>query len=225
MRIAAGLLLLAAAVAGPGGAEDPPRNSLGMPLLFADGFERGAGAWEPEDPRAWRIERVDGNAVYSQHRQSEVQREVRSPFNRALIRGLVVADFVLEARVQSTTREYGHRDACLFFGFQDPAHHFYAHLGRRADEHAHSLFVVDGAPRVSIARTRTDGTPWTDGWHRARLVRRGSSIRAYFDDWERPVMTADDRRFPEGRVGLGTFDDTARFDDVRVWGVRAGFSR
>src|SRR5262249_30312275 len=101
-----------------------------------------------------------------------------------------------------------------------PSHFYYVHLAKAADEHAHSVFVVDDQPRVSIAAERTSGVAWTDGWHHVRLVRQAPTgqIAVYFDDMSRPVMTAKDARFTHGRIGVGTFDDTAQFDAIRVWG-------
>ena len=46
-------------------------------------------------------------------------------------------------------------------------------------------------------------------------------IAVYFDDMDRPVMTAIDKTFAWGQVGIGSFDDTGNFDDVRVYGVKA----
>ena len=34
-----------------------------------------------------------------------------------------------------------------------------------------------------------------------------------------PILRATDRTFTSGAIGLGTFDDTAQFDQLRVWGV------
>jgi hypothetical protein len=31
------------------------------------------------------------------------------------------------------------------------------------------------------------------------------------------VMTAKDDRFTTGKIGLGSFDDTGSFDNLRVW--------
>ena len=45
-------------------------------------------------------------------------------------------------------------------------------------------------------------------------------IAVYFDDLEKPVMTAKDKSFTGGRIGIGTFDDTSQWDDVRVYGVQ-----
>lgn len=204
------------------GREAPPQQFMGMPLQFADDFESGGfGHWEASDPGAWRVVLQGENHVLNQFRQSEVETPVRSPFNRAIAKAPNVGDFVLDARVQSTTPDYPHRDVCLFFGFQDPAHMYYVHLGKRADPHANSIFLVNAAPRVSIAQTRTSGTDWDDNWHHVRIVRKveDGTIKVYFDDMDKPVMTAVDKHFTWGRVGVGTFDDTGNFDDVRLWGV------
>ncbi len=40
----------------------------------------------------------------------------------------------------------------------------------------------------------------------------------YFDDMENPVMTARDKTFTWGRIGIGSFDDTGEFDEVRLYG-------
>jgi hypothetical protein len=54
-----------------------------------------------------------------------------------------------------------------------------------------------------------------------RVVRRVASgkIEVYFDDMENPAMTATDKTFQWGRVGVGTFDDTGNVDEVILWGA------
>ena len=118
--------------------------------------------------------------------------------------------------------DYGHRDAVVFFGYQDPAHFYYVHLGKKADDHANQIFIVNDAPRAKISKTSTDGTNWTDDWHRVRVTRRVSDgrIEIFFDDMQTPVMTAVDKTFAAGRIGLGTFDDTGDWDDVKLYGVK-----
>jgi len=135
------------------------------------------------------------------------------------VKDLVVGDFILDVKLQSTIKDYEHRDMCLFFGFQDPAHFYYVHFGKKADDHANQIFIVNNAPRKKISTTSTTGTPWTDDWHHARVVRNTGSgtIEVYFDDMEKPAMTATDKAFSWGQVGIGTFDDTGNFDDVTVY--------
>jgi hypothetical protein len=213
--------LLLAAADEPRGFRPKPAEAGDMPLVLKDDFERDdLGNWDFTDANAWRIAKVEGDRVLEQHKASQYEPKVRSPFNQALAKGVDVGDFVLDADLKSTTRDYGHRDLCLFFGHEDPSHFYYVHLGKEADEHAHSIFIVNGRPRVSIAETRTKGTPWTDGWHRVRIVRKAADglIQVFFDDMKTPVMTAHDKTFRHGRVGVGSFDDTGMFDSIQVWG-------
>jgi hypothetical protein len=58
-------------------------------------------------------------------------------------------------------------------------------------------------------------------------VRRISdgSIEVYFDDMNTPVMTARDRTFLRGQVGVGSFDDTGDWTDVKVYGTRLAKTR
>jgi hypothetical protein len=53
-----------------------------------------------------------------------------------------------------------------------------------------------------------------------RRVREGT-IEVYFDDLKTPVMTATDKTFAWGQIGIGTFDDTSMWDDVKLYGERA----
>lgn len=223
-----GAMVLALVFATPGSAQTeeaprPPREIAGLPLVFQDDFDEPTpDRYLFSDPAAWRWRKEEGRTLLEQFQASHVENPVRSPFNRALVRGLHVGDVIIDVRLQSTIKDYDHRDMCLFFGFQDPSHLYYVHLGKKADDHANQIFIVDGAPRKKISLKSTAGTPWTDGWHHARVVRRVSSgeIAVYFDNMDEPVMRALDKTFGSGLVGLGTFDDTGRFDELRVYGER-----
>jgi len=210
--------------AGRGGDCGPPSDSTAdLPLAFQDDFERDElKGWDFTDKSAWRITRLADphERVLDQFRDSKYQPPVRSPLNIALAQGVDLADFVLDVKVRSTGRDYGHRDLCFFFGHQDASHFYYVHLGKQADEAANSIFLVNGKPRFSIAEERTKGTPWTDGWHHVRIVRRvkDGAIQVYFDNMTTPAMTAHDKTFTHGRLGLGSFDDTGMFDEVRIRG-------
>jgi hypothetical protein len=186
---------------------------------FADDFESGLGAWEMTDANAWEaVEEPDGNHAMGLVRASDYSPPVRSPLNMARVKGRTFKNFEMTVRLKQTGREYGHRDLCLFFGYVDPSHFYYVHLASKADEHANSIFLVDGAPRRTIADKRTDGTKWDDAYHTVKVVRDVESgrIEVYFDDMSSPVMTATDKSFGAGQVGLGSFDDVGHFDDFRV---------
>ena len=193
------------------------------PLLFSDYFAKDAAHWEPTDANAWKVMETKRGKVYSQFRQSKYNPPHRSPLNFSLVKDLNVANVVLEAQVQSTVKDYPHRDVCLFFGYQDSAHFYYVHLGKKTDDHANQIFIVNGEPRKKISTKTSEGTNWDDEWHHVKVIRHvgDGKIEVYFDDMKKPVMTADDKKFTWGRVGIGSFDDTANWADVKVYGTKA----
>lgn len=194
------------------------------PLVFEDDFEKGAEHWQPTDAAAWKLApgRKDHGQAYSLFQQSKYKPPHRSPINIALIKDVQVTDFKFEVDILSTAREYPHRSMCLFFGYQDPAHFYYVHFGKRTDDHANQIFIVNDAPRVKISTKTTPGTDWDDNWHHVKIERDAASgdIKVYFDDMKEPVMTAVDKTFTWGQVGVGSFDDIGNVDDVKLWGVK-----
>lgn len=203
-------------------ASETPTEMKGMPLVFEEDFEQGSDRWEATDPKAWEVVEEDGGHAFALARESAYEPKVRSPKNIARIKDLDVTDFVIEARMKQTGREYGHRDMCIFFGYTDPTHFYYVHIATKSDEHANSVFIVNDAPRTSIAKERTGGTDWSKGYHDIRIERDGASgeIKVFFDDMEKPIMTAEDKTFAHGGIGFGSFDDTGHIDQVRIWGKK-----
>lgn len=195
-----------------------------LPVVVQENFEKGAEQWQPFDGKQWKVKEVDGGHVYSQfEKKSTYKPPHRSPLNIALLKDVVVGDLVLTAKVKSTHPDYGHRDACVVFGYQDSAHFYYVHLGAKTDDHANQIFIVNDAPRVKISTKTTPGTKWTDDWHTVKVVRKvaDGTIEIYYDDMENPCMTASDKTLAAGQIGIGSFDDTADWDDVVVRGTKA----
>jgi hypothetical protein len=202
-----------------------------LPLLYADNFEHGADQWQTSDPSpdeiTWKIVDLKGadgkpTKAFRVTGKSEYKPKFRSPPNYALLKKFTVGDFEITARVQSTNVNAGaHRDMCIFWGYQDKNHFYYVHFGAKADPNACQIFIVNDAPRRPITEKEAKGTPWTDGWHKVKVIRRVSdgSIEIYFDDMDKPFMAAHDNTFKWGRVGLGTFDDHGNWDDFELRGV------
>jgi hypothetical protein len=191
-----------------------------LPIVVDENFEAGSDRWQPADAQSWKIVKTPQGNVYSLFQNSKYQPPYRSPVNIALLKDAVVGDFVLDLRLQSTVEDYNHRSMVVVFGYQDPAHFYYVHFGKRTDDHANQIFIVDGAPRVKISTKTTPGTPWDDAWHRVKIVRdvADGKIDIYFDDMDNPVMTADDKTFAWGQIGIGAFDDLGNFDQIVLRG-------
>jgi hypothetical protein len=203
-----------------------PGTAAGIPegyrLVYEQHFDAAValGGFAFTDPAAWKWSADGEGFALELVAQSKYAPTVRSPVNIAVVGDRIFGDFVLEVDLIQTGKEYGHRDMCLFFGMQDPAHFYYVHLATAADDHAHNVFIVNGAPRTKIAKETTKGVNWGLGvWHTVRLERRVAegTIRVFFDDRTKPVMVAEDKTFGAGWVGFGSFDDTGKVDNIRVW--------
>jgi hypothetical protein len=195
-----------------------------LPLILREDFSAGADRWETTDKTAWELRTEGDKRVFALIKNvSDFTPPVRSPFNRALLKEVVVSDFVLDVKLKSTVRDYDHRSLCLFFGYNDDSHLYYVHFGKKTDDHANQVFIVNEQPRTKISLKTTPGTDWDDEWHHARIVRNAASgeILVYFDDMKTPVMRAVDKTFPTGRVGIGSFDDAGLFESVTLYGTKA----
>ena len=192
-------------------------------LVYEQDFESATAinGFEKTDPQAWRIGKGASGQTLELFKESQYKPRVRSPFNIAIVKNVVVGDFVMELDLNQTGKEYGHRDLCLFFGYQNPSNFYYVHLGSQADAHANNIFLVNDEPRVAIASKTSKGVNWggTDSWHKVRLVRnvKTGDIKVYFDTMEQPIMEATDLHFSEGFLGVGSFDDVGQFDNIKIW--------
>lgn len=187
------------------------------------------GSFEMSDGKAWRIFAGNQGNSLELFQASEYESLVRSPFNIAVIKDLLVGSFIMEVDLSQTGREYGHRDLCLFFGMQNATNFYYVHMASVADQNANNIFLVNDEPRTNIATKTTTGTNWgeTNSWHKARIEREieSGTIKIYFDDMDVPIMEANDNHFDIGRVGVGSFDDTGRFDNIKVWAPKTYFPK
>ena len=205
-------------------AEEPPTEadlqSRGMPLVFSEDFERGADLWETTDETAWYLHKDGENQVFGlSRRTSDYEPKFRSPHNIALIKDIKLSDFVLIFKVRSTKDTGAHRDCCIFFSHQDPSNYYYVHLGAQPDPASGQIMIVKDAPRRPLTEN-SKLIPWDDQWHTVKVVRDSEegSIEVFFDDMEQPHMTAVDKSFAKGRIGLGSFDDMNDFDDIKLYG-------
>jgi hypothetical protein len=198
-----------------------------LPLILKEDFESGFTRWQTSDPKGtditWKIIDIGakGNHAFRTTGKSTYKPKYRSPINIALLKDIQVTDFDLTVRVLNTNKKAkGHRDLCIFWGYQDPDHFYYVHMGSKPDPHACQIFIVNNAERTMITVDQAEGTHWDDEWHDVKVTRRvdTGAMEVYFNDMKKPYMTAKDKTFMWGQVGLGTFDDHGNFDDFELRG-------
>ncbi len=114
MLVTAGLAIAATAPRGKPGAAAPRQKEKQaedrgkMPVVFEEDFEKDKALekWQPMDPAQWKIDTDGKTKVLSLHKKkSAYNPKVRSPRNFALIRDLVVGDFVLDLKMKSTHKD------------------------------------------------------------------------------------------------------------------------
>lgn len=201
-------------------ADEAPERPLVFSEDFEKGLSKGLSSWQLSDPQGWVHRDLDGNHVLGiKARKNNYEPAVRSPYHIALLKGMEFADFALTFRVRSTKDTGDHRDCCVFFNHQDPTHFYYVHLGARPDPHSGQIMIVNGADRKALTDNQ-NLVPWDNDWHNVKVVRNSTdgSIKIYFDDMEKPIMSVVDKTFGKGRVGIGSFDDMNDFDDFQLWG-------
>jgi len=203
-------------------AENPPGIPADYQLVYSQDFSKPDAVkdFTFTDPAAWTVSTADGQAALELTKQSSYQPPVRSPVNIALLANKVFGDVIIEAVCQQTGKEYGHRDMIFVYGFQSPSKYYYTHIATKGDDHAHNCFVVNDAPRAKFASDVTTGANWGLGeWHHIRIERKASvgTVRIFFDDMAKPIMTGNDKTFGAGAIGFGSFDDTGKITGIKVW--------
>lgn len=114
----------------------------------------------------------------------------------------------------------------VVFGYVDTLHFYYAHLSmdRGTGDPVHNgIFIVDGGPRRRIAGLEAAPALPDNTWHAVRLVRDVSSgqTQVFMDGQGAALFSVEDRTFLCGQVGVGSFDETGDWADIRITALGA----
>ncbi len=169
-------------------------------------------------PRAsdWEIASEGDNRFLRLRTAGEIG-EPRRPLQYALRKDLCLGDFTLRVNVRRARNSM-----LVVFGYQDTLHFYYAHLSADGGDHRvhNGLFKVDGGERFRIGGEGSRPVLPDQEWHEVRIVREVATgkIEVFADGDQQPRFRQTDRSFLFGRIGLGSFNETGDFDDLRVEG-------
>jgi hypothetical protein len=193
-------------------------------FLVGYDFEEGhADDLLPKVAASWQVSDEDGSMVYQLLAPGEFG-EIRAPSAWSVLPDFPVGSFSFSGRLKShTDPEVVARDLCILFHYQDPTHFYYVHFSASSDEVHNIIGLVNGADRFKINREPAgeSAVRLTDSaWHNFKVTFDAGTdeIQAFLDDMETPIFTASDSTLPHGLVGVGSFDDTGSFDDLKLWG-------
>ncbi len=194
-------------------------------IRFADNFSSGTlGQWQFPYPQDWTIG-TEGQVHFLHMLRMREPLVPRRPVQFALLKGTNVGSFTFQTRVRRQQHS-----VMVVFNYVDSLHFYYAHLsvdpGAKQPVH-NGIFIVDGGPRRRIAGIEAAPVLPDKNWHTIRVERDvdSGSIKVFVDAEHTPRFSVIDRTFTCGQVGLGSFDETGDFTDVRLTSEDAGCKR
>ena len=125
------------------------------------------------------------------------------------------SDFTLTVEAKTNeSASNGNADYALVFGFEDGKNYYYM-LFNRTMSNA-QLFLVDEGVRQELA-TVTQSLLIDEEYHDVEVRRIGDTIEVKFDNTV--VLQTVDSTFLTGKIGLGSYNDSAYFDNIRITGA------
>lgn len=190
---------------------------------FTDDFSAGTDRWQPLNAKDWEVRQDGDNPYLALIKVPPLRPGVRRPAEYALVKDKRWQDVTLNLRLMSLRpKTLNGRDCVVIFGWRDDTHFYYAHISNDSNGTVHNVLMkVDGDQRGAIqVEKKPEPRLKKDGWHNVKLLHQADgTIKLWVDDLDQPLMTAKDTSYPDGAVGVGSFDDTAAFDDVKVEGT------
>ncbi len=190
---------------------------LGAAIQRSIDFEKDKlSAWVLPTPADWEIAAEGRNHFLRLLKPGEIGNP-RRPLQYAILKDTCAGDFTLQVRTRRTGKS---KSVLVTFGYQDTLHFYYAHLSSDSGDHAvhNGLFKVDGGERFRIAGHGSKPVLPDQNWHQVRIARDVSTgkIQVFADNDPDPRFEHTDASFRYGRIGLGSFNETADFDDLRL---------
>jgi hypothetical protein len=137
----------------------------------------------------------------------------------ALVNDRTYGDFHVSAEAKSTD-DFAVNEAAdydVVFGYQDANNYYYMMFNHAVD--LTELFKVVDGQRQTIASYA--GRAFVDNdYHTIEVVRTGTQIQVSIGGTQ--ILSANDATFGAGLIGLGSFNDSVRFDDVTITAPGSG---
>lgn len=193
------------------------------PAHWSADFEDGSlKDWHLTRPEDWKIVDESGNHALRLDKAGPVGANPRRPVKLALWKAGCVGSFELQLRVKRDPIRQTEGDVLVVFGFQDKLHFYYAHLSSDDGNVAvhNGLFRVNGGDRERIAGRGARPALPDEEWRGVRVLRnvKSGEIKLFLDGDSEPRFQVTDPTHSYGLVGVGSFDNTGEFDDLRLTG-------
>jgi hypothetical protein len=168
------------------------------------------------------VSKTEGGQTYMDMLRPHDPGVPRRPLQFARLKDVNVGSFDLSVKVRRAGRSM-----IIVFNYVDTLHFYYTHVShdRGTFQPVHNgIFLVDGGPRRRIAGTEAQPALPDTQWHTIRVVRNVKTglIQVYSDVQKAPLFSVVDHHFTCGQIGLGSFDETGDFTNLKIHSSDAG---
>jgi hypothetical protein len=191
-------------------------------LSAADNLQVFDHQWSVPYADDWQTRNEDGAVLLHMNKGREpLANGPRRPFQFALLADAPAFQKVtIEADIKPLKRS-----VIIVYAYKDPAHFDYAHISSDIKAPVHNgIFHVYGGERVRISPERPPAAfPEINRWYHVKLVQDGKTgtVDVTVDGRAVPALHAVDLSLTEGKVGIGSFDETGDFKNVKITGTPA----
>jgi hypothetical protein len=180
--------------------------------LASDTIDAFGQKWRVPNAAEWLYR--DGTLTMLAARPQESN--PRYPIQYALLEGKEFGSFTLECEVM---RDSG--SLILVYNWKDSSHFNYVHLSVDSPEKQvvhNGIFHVYGSDRSRISKAIGAGSLPTTAWTKVKLVYDSNTGRIVVEVGGRkfPSLDAVDVSLTSGKIGLGSFFETAQFRNLKV---------
>jgi len=171
--------------------------------------------WTVQSAADWA---VDANLLQLKVAVEPPAGQPRRPTRIALLQSKPYSKVTVEAEIKRNGRSL-----IIVYAWQDDAHYNYAHISvdTAVAQNVHNgMFHIFGGERVRMSSLEGPGSLPTEDWTPVKLVYDGATGLCYVEvnGKRNPSLEATDLSLRWGRVGLGSFDETGDFRNVRITG-------
>lgn len=191
--------------------------SAGMAALAEETVQALGKTWSVPIAAEWKVENDTLQLLVPRP-----QEKPRRPKQFATLQEGPYSDFTLDVDVLCKEGAF-----IVVYAYQDAAHFNYAHFSADdpAKQPVHTgVFHVFGGDRVRISPTEGGpGALTKTKWHRVKMTWSGKTgeLIAYLDGKTTSAHRGIDLSLKHGRIGLGSFFNTAEFRNFKVQGTPA----
>jgi len=178
--------------------------------------------WTANIPQNWEIFYEGGEGVLHLKKEGTFGK-IRKPASYAILDDIDATDFELSVDVKCLrdTSVEG-RDVVIIFGYQDSAKFYYTHISNINNNVHNIVGIVNNKDRERISPIILDASKarLVDfNWHKIKVIRNINigSIKVFVDDMGNPIHSIIDKTLNHGKIGLGSFDDTAKFKNFKLY--------